>query len=325
MDNGGERNEAPVPTPRHARTSVSRSRPERGRARRSSQNPTRRRRACLTFPATRLAGGRLRFVTGWSSAFCSHKKTSCGRGTKCSITVRQDQVKNGPATRKNSTGSVILACINQGSYRTLAVLDVHENISFPISASWQPRYRALSLAPTVRAQSTPATVQSLFEGDRTCGDNPTDCPFPATTASHRFLHIVLHDLPGDINWGVWVGPTCAATDAEAYGALPVRASGYVEAVVDLTTGHPQSWEGTPLCFLFRGGFGRSSTYYAGYFDDTGVADAGSVLPNYTLLGGRRDLADLDVTYIHRDPAYAFDGSPNMPRAGQNRDLYGSCT
>ena len=83
-----------------------------------------------------------------------------------------------------------------------------------------------------------------------------------------------------------------------------------------TTGHPQSWEGTPLCFLFRGGFGRSSTYYAGYFDDTGVADAGSVLPNYTLLGGRRDLPDLDVTYIHRDPAYAFDGSPNMPRAGQ---------
>jgi hypothetical protein len=175
-----------------------------------------------------------------------------------------------------------------------------------------------ALAPSsTRAQTPQAATQPMFEGDRTCGDNPTDCPFPSTVALHRYLHIVLHDVPGDVNWGVWVGLTCASATAEAYGAMPVRPSGFVEAVVDLQAGHVPSWQGRPLCFLFRGGFGRASTYYATYFDDTQVPDAESVLPNYEQLGGRPDLADLDVTYIHRDPAYAYDGSPNMPRVGQN--------
>jgi hypothetical protein len=172
------------------------------------------------------------------------------------------------------------------------------------------------IAPTAHAQTSQTMVQTLFEGDRTCGDNPTDCPFPSTVALHRFLHIVVHDAPGDVNWGAWIGPTCATADEEAYGALPVRASGYVEAVVDLQLGHAESWQGKPLCFLFRGGFGRASTYYAAYIDDTGAVDARTVLPNYELMGGRPDQADLDVTYIHRDPAYAYDGTPNVPHVGQ---------
>src|SRR5947209_2148172 len=128
---------------------------------------------------------------------------------------------------------------------------------------------SFSTAPAAGAQAPQGAVQFVFEGDRTCGDNPTDCPFPSIAATHRYLHIVVHDAPGDKNWGVWVGASCDSTTEEAYGALPVRASGFVEAVVDLQSGHSQSWQGKPLCFLFRGGFGQPSTYYASYFDDTG--------------------------------------------------------
>lgn len=176
---------------------------------------------------------------------------------------------------------------------------------------------ALGFIPASRAHAAPMTLQTLFEGDRTCGDNPTDCPFPSTTATHRFLHIVVHDAPGDKNWGVWVGSTCDTATEEAYGALPVQASGFVEAVVDLQTGHSENWQGKPLCFLFRGGFGRASTYYAAYLDDTAGSDAQVVFPNYEFMGGRPDMADLDVAYIHRDPTYAFDGTPNAPTVGQS--------
>jgi hypothetical protein len=171
--------------------------------------------------------------------------------------------------------------------------------------------------PAARAETPLAGVQSLFAGDHLCGDNPTDCPFPATTALHRYLHIVLHDKPGDVDWGVWVGPDCASSVSEATGAMPVKASGYVEAVVDLQVGHAKTWEGTPLCFLFRGGYGQASTYYASYFDDSSQVDATKVYPEYERLGGRPDLADLDVTYIQRTPSYAYDASPNMPEPGKS--------
>jgi hypothetical protein len=66
----------------------------------------------------------------------------------------------------------------------------------------------------------------------------------------------------------------------------------------------------------RGGYGQASTYYAAYFDDNRTADAAVVYPMYEYLGGRPDLADLDVTYIHRNPSYAYDAVPNTPRVGQ---------
>lgn len=176
---------------------------------------------------------------------------------------------------------------------------------------------AFGPGPLAGAQSAQPAVQSLFQGDHTCGDNPTDCPFPATIALHRYLHIVLHDRPGDVDWGVWVGATCDSADAEANGAVPISSSGYVEVVVDLRSGHGENWQGVPRCFLFRGGFGQASTYDASYFDNSSAPDAETVYPNYQQLGGRLDLADLDVTYIHRSPAYAFDAALNTPRVGQH--------
>jgi hypothetical protein len=174
----------------------------------------------------------------------------------------------------------------------------------------------LGLGSVSGAQTAQPAFQSLFEGDRTCGDNPTDCAFPTTTALHRYAHILLHDRPGDQNWGVWVGPTCDVASTEVTGAVPIRPSGYSEVVVDLQSVHGQNWQGTSLCYLFRGGYGQASTYYATYFDDSRAPDAESVYPKYEQLGGRQDLADLDVTYIQRIPAYAFDASPNTPHVGQ---------
>lgn len=172
-------------------------------------------------------------------------------------------------------------------------------------------------APAARAESAGPPTQMLSDADQACGDNPTDCAFPETTAQHRYLHVVLHDAPGDVDWGVWVGRTCNTATTELAGAVPVRPSGYVEVVVDLVTGGGPVYTGTPLCFLLRGGYGRASTYYGSYFDDSRVPDASLVYPTYQQLGGRLDLADLDVTYIHRSPAYAFDAHPNQPSVGQN--------
>src|SRR5438270_4506935 len=81
------------------------------------------------------------------------------------------------------------------------------------------------IGPAAHAQTVQLVVQSVFAGDHLCGDNPIDCAFPATTALHRYLHIVLHDKPGVWAWGVWVEPDCAKAVSEATGAVRVGASG----------------------------------------------------------------------------------------------------
>ncbi|HEX6507400.1 MAG TPA: CARDB domain-containing protein, partial [Chloroflexota bacterium] len=175
----------------------------------------------------------------------------------------------------------------------------------------------LPSATGVHAQSAAPAVQTLFLGDRRCGDNPTDCAFPATQPQHRYLHVTLHDHPGDRSWAVWIGQACDGVMQEAQGALPLDSSGYEEVVIDLSAYRgTQAWLGAPLCYLFRGGFGEATTYYAAYFDDIAPSDGSVVFPFYDRLGGRPDFTDLDVTYIHQDPSYAFDARPNRPQPGQ---------
>ncbi len=163
------------------------------------------------------------------------------------------------------------------------------------------------------ADSEYPAQQVLFVGDRACGDNPTDCAFESFVPAHPFLHVVVHDQPGNAAWAVWKGTTCDGPTTELAGGEPVASSGFQEVVANLVPGSPS---GSPACLLFRGGYGRSVTYYAAYTDDTPTLDAPTVLPNYRAMGGRPDEGDVDVTYIHRDPSYDFDARPNTPRVGQ---------
>lgn len=168
----------------------------------------------------------------------------------------------------------------------------------------------LLLGPGARhpVASAAGTVQRLFLGDRDCGDNVSDCAFAAVTPEHRYLHVIVHDASGYDAWRFGFGPVCASGVADSAGRIPLPPNGFLEVAVPVDTGKP-------LCFLLRGDQGYYVTYYAAYLDDSPTADAQNLFPGYQSLGGRPALPDLDIEYIHRDPAYAYDGYPNRPRPG----------
>ncbi|MGI8967904.1 MAG: hypothetical protein ACR2GA_02215 [Chloroflexota bacterium] len=180
---------------------------------------------------------------------------------------------------------------------------------------------ALILLPTAlptgagRAQTSGSAPQQLFLGDRDCGDNWTDCLFNNVIAAHRYLHVILHDYSGDPDWQVQAGAVCTANVPTLASGQPVADSGYLEGVIDLGQVAP-ALIGQPACFLLRGRNHWTTTFYAAYFDDSPSSDAESVLPGYQSLNGLPDLPDLDVTYIHRDPALAYDARPNTPHPGE---------
>src|SRR5579872_6209736 len=82
-------------------------------------------------------------------------------------------------------------------------------------------------ARTNLALSQPTSVQQLFLGDKTCGPNPYACAFANVTASHRYLHVVLHDAAQAAGWQVLVGAGCATTSPAA-GNIPMPASTFLE-------------------------------------------------------------------------------------------------
>src|SRR5438309_53996 len=53
---------------------------------------------------------------------------------------------------------------------------------------------------TARSQGTSGSPQVLFLGDHECGDIYSPCLFPAVTAHHRYLHVILHDYASDVEW-----------------------------------------------------------------------------------------------------------------------------
>jgi len=166
-----------------------------------------------------------------------------------------------------------------------------------------------------RAQSSVPAVQSLFLGDRTCLDDARDCRFSGVLARHRYLHVIVHDLAGNDDWGVQASPFCSDTMPDISGGLPIGANGFLEVVSDL-----QAMPGAPgvtagRCFVFRGRNHWAVTFYAAYFDAAAAPDADQVYPGFEALAGRPDLPDLDVTYIHRDPAYPYDAPKNAPAPG----------
>jgi hypothetical protein len=170
-------------------------------------------------------------------------------------------------------------------------------------------------AAQVNAQSLPGAVQSLFLGQRLCGDTRDICYAAVPFAAHRFLHIVLHSVPGDTDWRVQAAPACGEPMLDIAGGAEVPQSGYLETILDLTATNPVGYQ-RQLCLAFRGHSHYYVNYYAAYLDDARAPDAETLYPGYQNLAGRPDLPDLDVTYIHRSPAYPYDAAQNQPRAGQ---------
>lgn len=169
-----------------------------------------------------------------------------------------------------------------------------------------------SLAP-VSAQTSIAPVQPIFTGDHQCGDSATDCLFPLSGVS-PFLHVIVHDSPGNDDWSVEAGPDCARPLTVIAGAQPINHSGFLEVVVDLADF--EALAGQHLnCVLFRGRNRYYVTFYAAYTDDNPQPDADTVYPGYQGSLGRPVLADLDVAYIRRDPTYAYDARQNRPSQG----------
>ncbi|MBV9278937.1 MAG: hypothetical protein JOZ41_02550 [Chloroflexi bacterium] len=164
------------------------------------------------------------------------------------------------------------------------------------------------------AQTAVPGVQSLLLGDRTCYDADLACSFPDVIPIHRYLHVILHDTAGFTEWQVRAAPTCAAPPAVLAGGQPIDSTGFREVVADL--GAPAAAPvGQASCFILGGSQGHAVTVYAAYFDDNPAPDADLVYPDYESLGGRPDIPDLDVGYIHRDPAYAYDAARNDPAPG----------
>src|SRR5450759_4903650 len=82
--------------------------------------------------------------------------------------------------------------------------------------------------PRSAASAGSQQVQSLFLGDRTCGDDPYDCAFSGVSAMHRYLHVVLHDAEGASGWQVLVGDSCSEGLTPVAGNLPVPATTFLE-------------------------------------------------------------------------------------------------
>jgi len=166
-----------------------------------------------------------------------------------------------------------------------------------------------------RAQTPASAVQSLFLGQRLCGDTRDICYVTARSTLHRYLHVIVHSVPTDTDWQVQAAPTCGGPWRDIAGGTPVHDSGYAETVVDLAVGE-SSLQEQPSCYAFRGREHYYVNFYAAYLDDNPQADAESVYPGYQHLAGRPDLPDLDVEYIHRSPAYAYDAPHNQPLPGE---------
>ncbi|MGH2443729.1 MAG: CARDB domain-containing protein [Chloroflexota bacterium] len=173
---------------------------------------------------------------------------------------------------------------------------------------------AMLLPSTARSQSA-GPFQPLFVGDKLCADTASACTFQFVVPAHRYLHIVVHDLAGNAEWHVQAASTCTAATTIA-GGVPVADGGYLETVVVLSSLVPQS-SGDSVCLIFRGRNGWGAKYYAAYFDDRPAPDADLIYPGYQSANGRPDLPDLDVTYIHRSPSYAYDAAHNAPSAGEH--------
>ncbi|GAC1466295.1 MAG: hypothetical protein PVSMB7_11580 [Chloroflexota bacterium] len=174
-----------------------------------------------------------------------------------------------------------------------------------------------ALESNVRAQGSVSGVQSLFVGDVTCADLATDCVHDNVVPKHPYLHVVVHDVAGNDDWQVQVGPTCGGDLTTVLGGKSVQPNGYLEMVLDVRVQAEAgiSLLGQPGCFVFRGRNHWAVTFYAAYFDDNPSADADIVYAGYRDLHGQPDLPDLDVRYIQRSPAYAFDAHPNAPSPG----------
>lgn len=172
---------------------------------------------------------------------------------------------------------------------------------------------SLTAGTRVAARVVVPDVHSLLLGDRDCGDD-TDCAYPATTVDRLYLHVVVHDLPGNDDWRVQAAPYCSAAMPDVAGGGAIPASGYLESVVDLSAVVVSAGRPT-VCIVIRGRKHWAVTYYAAYLDDSPEPDAGTVYPDYPSANGAPDLPDLDVTYIHRSPAYPFDAAKNDPHTG----------
>jgi hypothetical protein len=168
----------------------------------------------------------------------------------------------------------------------------------------------------LRAQSGGQSIQSLFLGQRLCGDTRDICFAPVALAQHRYLHVIVHSVPTDTDWRVQAASACGDPMQDIGGGVPVPDSGYLESVIDLASLSP-SLAGHPACFAFRGHAHYYVNYYAAYLDDSSEPDAEIVYPGYQNLAGRPDLPDLDIMYIHRDPVYAYDAVRNEPNPGDS--------
>jgi hypothetical protein len=167
----------------------------------------------------------------------------------------------------------------------------------------------------LHAQTSPATVQSLFLGQRLCGDTTDICFVPVSLTGHRFLHVIVHSVPTDTDWRIQNSVSCSGPMQDVGGDAPVPDSGYLETVVDLTASTPALYQ-RAACFALRGREHYYVNFYAAYLDDSPAPDAAALYPGYQTLSGRPDLPDLDVAFIHRNPTYAYDAVPNAPRAGE---------
>jgi hypothetical protein len=176
---------------------------------------------------------------------------------------------------------------------------------------------SLDVAPhTLELSAANTGPQVLLLGDRICGDVYSPCTFPNVTTHHRYLHVVLHEYPGDVEWHVQAGTDCLFDLNTVASGGAVGSDGWGEFVIDLlSTDDGQHVVGGPSCYLLRGLHGYGATFYAAYFDDSPQPDADTLYPNYRAMNGRPYLPDLDVQVIHRSPVVNFDATPNHPRIG----------
>jgi hypothetical protein len=173
----------------------------------------------------------------------------------------------------------------------------------------------VAVAAASRTATAQAAVQALFVGDRQCGDDHTSwCEF-VTMPQQRYLHVIVHDAPGNQDWHVQLSNACTDTMPDVAGGNEIPFSGYLEVVVD-TLGAAAPPAGQTVCLVLRGRNRWWVTYYAAYLDGNPQPDAAAVYPDFTALGGRPALPDLDVEYIHFSPAMAYDATPKVPTAGQ---------
>lgn len=172
--------------------------------------------------------------------------------------------------------------------------------------------------PASRTQASGSAVQMLFLGDKECGDIYSPCLFPKVVAHHRYLHVILHEYAGDVEWRIQTSPDDCTYDAQDIGGyVPVPNGDFLETVIDLVvTANGQQALERPVCYRFRGLHGYGAMYYTAYFDDSPVPDGQTLFPRYEAMAGRPYLPDIDVQFIHESPSYSFAGSPNGPKPGQ---------